>query len=120
MCRTAWDVVSAHETKDGTGITNTAQLGQKTGEVRGRAHGSGGSKPAQFRDSTFTCRISLCPDYEDSQSDAATLVFCQSTQCQPKHVTERLESPTPHREIFLPCGTPRPQPAVFSHLKYRT
>jgi hypothetical protein len=119
MCRTAWDVVSAHETKDGTGITNTAQLGQKTGEVRGRAHGSGSSKQdnSEIRPSRAE---SLSPDYEDSQSDAAPLVFCQSTQCQPKHVTERLESPTPHREIFLPCGTPRPQPAVFSHLKYRT
>jgi hypothetical protein len=44
---------------------------------------------------------------EDSQSQAAAQVFCQSTQCQPKHVTERLESPTPHREIIVPCGTPR-------------
>jgi hypothetical protein len=48
MRRTAWDVVSAHETKDGTGITNTAQFGQKNGEVRGRAHGSLSSKPEQI------------------------------------------------------------------------
>lgn len=47
----------------------------------------------------------LVPGCEVSQSQAAALVFCQSTQCQPKHVTERLESPTPHREIIVPCGT---------------
>jgi hypothetical protein len=60
---------------------------------------------ANQNNSTFTCRI-VVPGCEDSQSQAAALVFCQSTQCQPKHVTERLESPTPHREIILPCGTP--------------
>ena len=72
--------------------------------------------------STFTCRIIVPGSRHEPITSRRWIVWPNLLSRQPKHVTERLESPTSHREIIVPCGTQQPATSLSSripHLRLR-